>query len=217
MSTAVPRPHGIRIGIDLDNTIIDYGDIVLTLARERGLVPASWAGGKQSVRSELRGRDSGEADWQRLQAAMYGPRILDARLYDGARAFLARCAAAQIPLTIISHKTARAAADPDGCDLHDAARAWLRYHGVVGDGGVSENDVHFAASRAEKIACIAAAQCTIFIDDLVEVLLDPEFPSGVTRWYLGGAESDVPCGAPLLYHASWSDLLASLEREIKTA
>ena len=43
------------------------------------------------------------------------------------------------------------------------------------------DDVHFASTRAEKLARIGALHCDVFVDDLPEVLDDPDFPACVKR------------------------------------
>ena len=47
--------------------------------------------------------------------------------------------------------------------------------------GVAIENVFFESTRDEKLRRIAAAGCDIFIDDLEEVLADPNFPATVER------------------------------------
>lgn len=156
----------LRIGIDFDNTIVDY---------RRAF--ASAVGGaetaKVDVRDALRARPGGEAEWQRLQAHVYGIAIAQAPPFEGFEAFVRAARERGAALYIVSHKTRYAAAAPDGPDLHEAARAWLFSRGIGVDG------LYFEVTRADKLARIAALQLTHFIDDLDEVLSDPAFPAGV--------------------------------------
>jgi hypothetical protein len=41
--------------------------------------------------------------------------------------------------------------------------------------------IFFEGTRAEKLRRIASTRCDIFVDDLEEVLADPDFPPGVER------------------------------------
>ena len=50
-----------------------------------------------------------------------------------------------------------------------------------GDHGIGLADVYFESTRAEKLKRIAALSLTHFIDDLEEVLTDPDFPPNVER------------------------------------
>ena len=69
---------GIRVGIDFDNTIVDYDDVFLTAARARGFVGEGFQGGKDVVREALRLQPDGENAWRSLQGDVYGKRIMDA-------------------------------------------------------------------------------------------------------------------------------------------
>jgi len=153
----------LRIGIDFDNTIVDYRPIFAAA------VPGMSAG-KTSVRDALRARPDGEAEWQRLQAHVYGIAIADAPAFPGFDAFLQTARAKAAGIYIVSHKSRFAAADPEGRDLRAAASNWLTAHRIDVDG------VYFEGTRAEKLARIADLHLTHFIDDLEDVLLDAAFP-----------------------------------------
>lgn len=196
----------MRVGIDLDNTIVSYDDLFADLAVEQGLLSGRPTGGKRAVRDALRTRPGGEAAWQRLQAAVYGRQMARAAMFDGVCRFLRRCREGGIEVRIISHKTRHAAADPQGADLHRAALAWLRARGFFdADGfGLTPEAVHFEASRADKLRRIAASGCSHFIDDLDEVLSDPAFPGGVARYLF--APDGVAADGPYITCRSWHEL-----------
>ena len=179
----------MRIGIDFDNTLIDYDRVFVAAAKTRALVPADFAGSKKAVRDAIRLLPDGEIAWQRLQGYVYGAGIGGAALFDGAREFLARCARERIDTFIVSHKTQYGHYDPARVDLREAARGWMTAQGVFAAGLAADN-VFFAADRAQKLARVAALGCTHFIDDLEEVFADPAFPNGVQRILFGAAPSD---------------------------
>jgi hypothetical protein len=78
------RRAGMRIGIDFDNTLIDYDRVFLEAARELGLVPRDFAGPKKVVRDAIRLLPNGEPTWQRLQGYVYGAGIGGAVPFSGA-------------------------------------------------------------------------------------------------------------------------------------
>lgn len=176
----------VHIGIDLDNTIIDYEDAFATVAERVGLLPAgSQLRSKAAVKTRLR-ELGGEEAWMRLQGQLYGRYIEEARLQPGVETFLSRMRAAGVRMTVISHKTRHGHFDAERVDLWQAARDFLDRRGFFAtDGfGFAPGDVVFEETRAAKVARIAALGCTIFIDDLPEVLLDPAFPAATERlWY----------------------------------
>lgn len=184
---------GPTIGIDFDNTIVDYNLLMYRIAHERGLLQGNLPGDgpdrpvggvtKRSVRDRVRQLPGGEIEWQKIQALAYGPLMRDARPADGAESFIRRCRDAGMPVFIVSHKTAYAAYDETKTNLRDAALEWMAAHRFFEPGGLdlTERSVYFESTRADKIARIGAIGCAIFIDDLEEVFLDASFPPGVTR------------------------------------
>ncbi len=173
----------MRIGVDFDNTLIDYDHVFVDEARARGLVDPAFAGSKRMVRDAIRLLPEGELAWQRLQGYVYGKGIAGALLFAGARDFLSRCRERRIALFIVSHKTRYGNFDPDRVDLRQAALEWLERQGFFAPGAalVPRDNVFFADDRAAKVAKIAALDCTHYIDDLEEVFADPGFPRGVRR------------------------------------
>jgi hypothetical protein len=174
---------GLRIGLDLDNTLIDYDRLFGEIAAGRGLIPRDFLGTKRDIRDHVRllpGAD-GEIEWQRLQAAVYGPQIAGATAATGALEFLRLARTSGAELSIVSHKTALANMGTERVNLRDAARGWLRTNGMLGPDTVPEANLYFEDTRADKIARIVSLRCTHFIDDLEEVFDDPKFPSNVEQ------------------------------------
>src|ERR1700733_10016389 len=115
----------MRIGIDFDNTLIDYNRVFVTAARERRLIPADFNGSKREVRDAIRLLPEGELAWQRLQGHVYGAGISGAVPFAGAADFLRRCARAGVETFIVSHKTRYGHHDPGRAGLRAAARGWM--------------------------------------------------------------------------------------------
>lgn len=171
------------IGVDFDNTLVSYDDLLERLARERGLVPADTAPGKKTIRDSIRQLPEGEIEWQKLQGVVYGPRMDEAQLIGGVPDFFQACRQHGVRSVIVSHKTEYAGYDDTRTNLRQSALAWMEAHRFFeSDGlGLRREDVHFAGTRAEKIAAIKQIGCTLFIDDLEETYLEPTFPSDVEK------------------------------------
>ena len=176
----------LRIGIDLDNTLAGYDSVFPGAARERGLLPEGFRGGKAEVRALVRGLADGERQWQALQGRVYGALMSQAQLIEGAADFLDRARAAGAELRIVSHRTEHGHFDPDRVNLRQAAWAWMMNNGFFSpDGfGLHMEEIYFEATRADKIARIAALDLTHFIDDLPDLFEDPTFPEGPERLLL---------------------------------
>ncbi len=171
------------IGVDFDNTLVSYDDLLERLASERGLVPADTAPGKKTIRDSIRQLPEGETEWQKLQGVVYGPRMNEAQLIGGVPEFFQACRQHGVRSVIVSHKTEYAGYDDTRTNLRQSALSWMEAHRFFeSDGlGLRREDVHFAGTRAEKIAAIKQIGCTLFIDDLEETYLEPTFPSNVEK------------------------------------
>ncbi len=193
----------MRIGLDFDNTIICYDEVFAAAAAARGLLPPEFRGAKQAVRDAIRHGPDGEQIWQRLQGFVYGAGIAGARPFPGVAEFLRRARAARARVMIVSHKTEHGHFDPARVNLRTAAMDWMRGQGFFDAEGfaLDPSEIHFAGTRGEKLARIAALRCDVFVDDLPEVLGDPDFPSGVARIQFGAQAA--PGDAPWRVCSSW--------------
>ncbi len=171
----------MRIGVDFDNTIVRYDRLFHRLAVERALVPGSLPATKQSVRDHLRSRGLEDA-WTELQGLAYGPRITEAEVFPGFERFLARCKSMAVEVVIVSHKT-RVPYRGEPHDLHAAAYGFLESRGLYScdGGGSSLQGVYLELTLLEKLQRIGELGCSVFIDDLPEVLREPSFPAGVSK------------------------------------
>jgi hypothetical protein len=193
----------VRIGLDFDNTIICYDAVFTQAAIQRGLLPQGFRGNKQFVRDEIRRRPEGDLAWQGLQGYVYGKGIVGAHPFAGVDGFLRRAQAAGAQVSIVSHKTEHGHFDPDRINLRTAALGWMEAQKFFADDGfaIDRRNIHFAATRAEKIARIAALGCETFIDDLEEVFVDPLFPTDVTKILF--SESACPDQTPYRVCRTW--------------
>ena len=92
------------IGLDFDNTIVGYDDLILRAAVSRGLVPAGQRANKKEVRDRIRELPDGEIEWQKVQALVYGPMMPEARMFEGVEPFVrGRYKAGSV--FAVSHKT----------------------------------------------------------------------------------------------------------------
>lgn len=196
----------MRIGIDLDNTIINYERAFERAAAGLGMFDVAGIG-KTGVRDRIRLLDDGEMHWQRVQAHVYGPAIGTAEPYAGVAEFFAAARARGAQLAIVSHKSEFAAAAPDGTNLRDAATVWLAERGIVRAG---DPPVFFESTRAAKCERIASLELDVFIDDLTEVFFDAAYPRRVARWLFApaGASAEEAAHADRVF-ASWDALRAA--------
>ena len=176
-------PVPLVVGVDFDNTLVSYDDLIYSVALERGLVQDDPGRSKKDIRDAIRRLDGGEIEWQRVQGVVYGRRMHEARTAEGAEAFLTCCAAHDVSVYVVSHKTRYANYDDTGTDLRAAALSWIERQGWFGDSGLglTRERVYFESSRREKVERIRQLKCTHFIDDLEETFLEVGVPDGVQK------------------------------------
>jgi hypothetical protein len=169
------------IGVDLDNTIVCYDALFARLAVEQNLCPLHIGANKTAVRDYLRASGR-EEQWTRLQGDVYGPAMQRAEPFPGVERFFQLCRARGVPVVIVSHRSRHPYAGPQH-DLHRAARDWLEFRAFHEREGIGLNRdrVYLEGSKSDKLARIASLGCTHFIDDLPELLTDPEFPARVEK------------------------------------
>ena len=158
------------VGLDFDNTLIDYDTLFHRVAREWGLIPDELPARKNRVRDYLRAHHQEEV-WTRMQGEVYGRRILEASPCEGMMPTLQALTRAGIPMCIVSHKTLVPYRGP-AYDLHQAARDWLARQGFFSPDGLNWGPEHvcFELTQAAKVAQIVASGCTHYVDDLPEIL-----------------------------------------------
>lgn len=186
--------NGWIIGVDFDNTIAGYDELMHTIALERCLISADVARNKKLIRDAIRALPDGETHWRSLQVTVYGPRMHEARLIEGVRELFVECRHRHIPVYIVSHKTEYANFGETNVNLRTVAMAWLEQHGFFHEGvGLSRSSVFFESTRAEKINRIKVLRATHFIDDLEETFSERAFPCEVQKILLAahGQLSDV--------------------------
>ncbi|MGB1006766.1 MAG: hypothetical protein ACPGVX_06295, partial [Thalassobaculaceae bacterium] len=120
----------LRVGLDFDNTLIDYDAVFTAEAARHGLTAA----GKDAVKAAAIA-GGGERLWMTIQGQAYGRGIARAGLISGVADFFTAAKAAGARLFIVSHKTEFGHYDATRTNLRTAARAWMRTAGFFDPAG----------------------------------------------------------------------------------
>jgi hypothetical protein len=210
------------IGVDFDNTIADYDDVMYALAVERGLIASGFPKNKKLIRDAVRALPDGELHWRGLQVTAYGPRMQEALLIDGVREFFLECRKREIPVYIVSHKTEFANFGEANVNLRDAATQWLERQGFFDENeiGLRRDRVFFEATREEKVARVKALGATHFVDDLEETFAESSFPAAVTK-ILFAPHGQAPSIDVSMHATTWRDIhehvMGALDRQVLSA
>ena len=195
------------IGIDFDNTLICYDEVLHSLAVREAWISPAVASQKTVIRDAIRNSPGGDSRWQQLQALTYGIAIQHARPYEGIPLFFRACKKSGASVFIVSHKTETAWLNQQRVQLRQQALHWMQGMGFFSpDGlGLRLEQVFFESSRSEKISRIRALKCTHFIDDLAEVFAEPDFPSNVIK-ILFAPKANTPGATDVRAFESWVEI-----------
>lgn len=201
----------MRVGIDFDNTIASYDELMHRWAVERGLISPSVPKNKKPIRDAIRALEGGESKWRALQVFCYGPGMSHARPMPGVKEFLAACKTHGVPVWIVSHKTEEASFGDPNVKLREAALRWLQAEGLLDSAafGIGRERVFFEDTRQAKIERIRALALSHFVDDLEETFADSSFPPAVAQILLSPRPSDSSKGR-VHSLASWSGIQRKL-------
>jgi hypothetical protein len=170
----------MNLGIDLDNTLVDYEAAFLAAAESLRVVLSPSIRSKSQIREFLRSQPDGELTWQRLQGLAYGRCVqAHAKLYPGVKRFLWRCRLQGHSVTVVSHKTEYGHGDVEKVPLRQAASGFLAAQGLLGAQNELIQKIVFKDTQKEKIDYIAKQSFDWFIDDLAELVCELGEVSGL--------------------------------------
>jgi hypothetical protein len=200
----------MHIGLDFDNTIVSYDELFHKVALEGGWITSEVPVSKVSVRDHLRSIDK-ESVWTEMQGYVYGARMDEAAAYPGVFDCLVWARDQDIPVSIVSHKTRHPFLGKQ-YDLHAAARKWIEIFLKDAKGSlVMPDQVYFELTKESKVKRIADIGCTVYVDDLPEILLAPGFPVDTDKILF---DPDHHHQAQTLLRAGhWSELRSRLESQ----
>jgi len=198
------------IGIDFDNTIINYNNLFYEAGLSLGVLPDSTGSSKTKIREYLieNGR---EPDWITIQGLVYGKYIENAEVMEGFSSFSDLCVENGWRVFIISHKT-RDTIIGEKFNLHRSALRWLEDNRIYGAGiHGSVEEVFFESTRYDKVCQINQIGCNIIIDDLADVLLHPDLSPDIMKILY---DPDTNCNLNPAYFtvAGWDQIGTIIQR-----
>lgn len=160
-----------RIGVDLDNTLINYDDSFSAAADYLSVKLPTGVKTKNQISQFLKSTKEGEHFWQRLQGLAYGRFLKShAKLYPGVKRFLLHCHYRGNPVTIVSHKTKHGHFDSEQIMLRDVVLEFLVSKGLIDSKNAPIQEVFFEDTHENKIERIKKNSFSWFIDDLPKVI-----------------------------------------------
>ena len=160
----------IKLGLDFDNTLIDYDEVFYEIAFDKNLIPKNIGKTKVEVRKFL--KDKGEEElFTLLQGEVYGSKINLAKQSTGMFETLKILKEQNIELFIVSHKTLYPYAGPK-FDLHQSALKWLKLNNFFDTNQLNfkKENIYFELTIENKIKRIESIGIPHYVDDLTKIL-----------------------------------------------
>ena len=204
----------MHIGLDFDNTIVSYDALFHKVALEGGWITNEVPVTKLSVREHLRSIGK-ESVWTEMQGYVYGARMDEALAYPGVLDCLSWARELGIAVSIVSHKT-RHPFLGEPYDLHSAAAHWMDLYLKDAKGPLVQSDqVYFELTKESKVNRIAGIGCTVYVDDLPEILHANGFPENTHKILFDPDGHHIAQNLPRA--CSWGEVHQQLESQWVTA
>ncbi len=177
-----------NFGFDLDNTLIDYSISAQIYSRSNNLEKCEDI---TSLRSLLKTNDPTGRRWQEAQSWIYTEGLSFAYPNAGAKELCSYLESNNFKLQIVSHKTTHT---PKFCGekpLRNLATQWIK-ESELSSYFSNEEMIHYESTRLNKVKKIKSLNLNYFVDDLVEVFTEHEYPKEINSYLLCGYDIDIP-------------------------
>lgn len=168
------------VGIDLDNTIINYTNSFKYCLQKTKKIPVidkknimnafennNYYPIKILLKNQLFDKQKYKI-WESIQGKVYGEYINHAEIYKNFYDFLVLCKYFKVKIFIISHKTTYGHNDKLKINLRKVALNFLINKNILKY--IPKSNIFFAPTIDEKIDIINKLNCDFFIDDKIEIL-----------------------------------------------
>jgi hypothetical protein len=170
----------IRIGLDFDNTIVNYDRVFHFLAKKKYKL-SSLHNTKKEIRKKIINL-KGERSWMAMQGQAYGKHMYKAEMSLGFKNFLHRAIINDSKIFIISHKTEFGHFDKSKTNLRKKSYEWIAKNINKNEKiKINKKNIFFLSSISSKINKIKELKLNYFIDDLELILNDKDFPKSTTK------------------------------------
>ncbi len=158
----------IIIGIDFDNTIVDYKNLFSKVAKTKNFIKR-----ENLNKTELKQfliKNFHENEWTKIQGEVYGKTIFEAKPYKNFLNSISHLNNNKFEKLIISHKTKYPILGKK-YNLQKSAIKWLKNNNILSSKtGLKKSRVFFNESIENKIRTIKKFKCNYFIDDMKFIL-----------------------------------------------
>ena len=206
----------MKIGIDLDNTIIDYSDSFLAAFKTFNIQYPKNLKNKEDLKKFILYEIKDVKLWHKLQGLAYGKFLKShGKLYSGVNLFLKRCKFRNHEVDIVSHKTVNAHYQDKKIKLRDSAIIWLKNKKLVGNKNNYISKVYFEDTKKDKIIRINENNYDYFIDDLLKILNSKLLNKKLNKIHFIGSQF-LKDSTNLTQFNNWSQIDKFINKKITT-
>ena len=177
-----------NFGFDLDNTLIDFSISAKIYSRSNNLEKCDDI---KSLRSLLRTNDPTGYSWQKAQSWIYTEGLSFAYLNPGAKELCTYLESKNFRLQIVSHKTSNTPKLFGEKPLRNLATQWLK-ESELSIYFANKESIHYESTRLSKVKKIRSLNLGYFVDDLIEVFTEYEYPKEIESYLFGSCNVYIP-------------------------
>ena len=194
----------MRVGIDLDNTIINYSNIFSEICKDYDL-KINKKNPKLQLKTYIRKYIS-KKKWTKIQGEVYGEKIFKADIFQNFKSFLKFAKRNSIEIIIISHKSKNPILGKK-INLHSKALLFLEKK--LDFKFLKNKNIFFENSLSNKIKKITDCECDYFVDDLLDVFKNKKFPATTEKLLFKDKHIDTN------NFTNWREIIKFFKNEIK--
>ena len=169
-----------NIGIDFDNTIVNYDNLIVDVAKILySPLPKNFSN-KNDIKQYII-KEYSEKKWTDLQGLIYGPLINGAKINLNFKKFVSIYNKSH-NIFIISHKTRKSFCSYK-FNLRESAINFLDFHdflNIKSPHSILSENIYFESTIEKKIKRIEKLKCDYFIDDM-SIILDNIKNKNITK------------------------------------
>lgn len=177
-----------KFGFDLDNTIIDYSASVERYCFNNDLKICKTI---ERLRTLLQEIDDSGYRWQIAQGWLYTDGLSYAKPAHGVIDLCEYLRTRDFELFIVSHKTTHTPIFCGHKELWSVATNWIS-SGELSRYFAGTKNIYFETSRDLKIKRIKSLDLHYFVDDLVQIFQDPNYPREIVSFLLSTKPTNLP-------------------------
>jgi hypothetical protein len=169
----------LRIGIDLDNTLINYSKSYPAIIKE--LNSKTQLKKRSEIKQYLKSLDDSniEFEWRKFQSYLY-TKGLEYAYPSFSIKLLLRILFKSNEIFIVSHKTEFTSVEFGKQNLRLISMQWLKHHRLVPEYLALDN-IYYCKSQEEKISKINSLNLDVLIDDLDTIIYSSNLDSKIKK------------------------------------